>query len=310
MNSKFPSQPATPATPGAVVAQPYDPRSRSDATDPDRSIGSILINIGRLSVPDAEKVMKYQVERKLRFGDAAVEMGVLSPADIEFALARQFDYPYLLRGESKISEDVIAAYEPFTNRVESLRALRNQLMWRWFGSADNRRTLAITSAQRGDGRSFIAANLAVVFSQQGQRTLLIDADLRNPSQHQRFGLENRVGLSSILSSRHGLDTIQRVPALLDLSVLTAGAPAPNPLELLGRPLFGDMLRELSAQYEVIIIDTPAGDDFADAQTIAVRSGAALIVTHGQTSQVSKVRRLGASLAEARVHLLGSVLNEF
>jgi receptor protein-tyrosine kinase len=277
---------------------------------PDRSIGAILIKQGRLSVADAEKVMRHQVEHNVRFGDAALALGVLSTADIEFALSRQYDYPYLLRGESAISESVVAAYEPFTARVESLRALRNQLMWRWFDTGEERRALAITGAERGDGRSFLAANLAVVFSQQGQRTLLIDADMRHPSQHALFGLENRVGLSSVLSDRNGVEAVQRVPALLDLSVLTAGAPPPNPSELLGRPGLGKLLRELAPQFDVILTDTPAGGECSDAQMVAGRAGAALVVTRQDATHVNQVHNLIGALSEARVHLVGTVLNNF
>lgn len=277
---------------------------------PDRSIGAILIKQGRLSVADAEKVMRHQVEHNVRFGDAALALGVLTTADIEFALSRQYDYPYLLRGESAISESVVAAYEPFTARVESLRALRNQLMWRWFETGDERRALAVTGAERGDGRSFLAANLAVVFSQQGQRTLLIDADMRHPSQHALFGLENRVGLSSVLSDRNGVEAIQRVPALLDLSVLTAGAPPPNPSELLGRPGLGKLLREVAPQFDVILIDTPAGSECSDAQMVAGRAGAALVVTRQDASHVNHVHNLIGALNEARAHLVGTVLNNF
>jgi protein-tyrosine kinase len=301
MNSNSPTLPF-------VVPESRD--KPSNANEPDRSIGAILVKVGRLSPADAEKIMRFQVERDVRFGDAAIELGVLTQADIEFALSRQFDYPYLLRGESSISENVVAAYEPFTSRVEAMRALRNQLMWRWFDSGQERRALAITSAEREDGRSFVASNLAVVFSQQGQRTLLIDADLRNPRQHELFSLENRAGLSAILSGRNGYDVIQRVPALLGLSVLTAGAPPPNPLELLGRPVFGNMLRDLKEQFDVILIDTPAGNGCSDAQMVAARSGAAVIVTRQDASHVDKVHELLGSLNEARVHVVGTVLNSF
>ncbi|USX25520.1 chain length determinant protein tyrosine kinase EpsG [Oxalobacteraceae bacterium OTU3CINTB1] len=280
------------------------------APPPDRSIGAILIKIGRLSAADAEKVIRHQVEYNLRFGDAALALGLLTEADIEFALSRQYDYPYLLRGESAISESVVAAYEPFTARVEAFRALRNQLMWRWFDAGAERKTLAIASAERGDGRSFFAANLAVVFSQQGQRTLLVDADLRNPSQHQLFGLENRAGLSSILSGRNGVEVVQRVAPLLDLSVLTAGAPPPNPSELLGRPAFGQVLRELAQQFDVILIDTPATGDCSDAQMIGGRAGGALVVARQNTSHVRDVHDAIATLAESRTHLVGTALNNF
>jgi receptor protein-tyrosine kinase len=287
-----------------------DRYERAASSQPDSSIGAILIRIGRLSVADADKVMRFSIERNLRFGDAAVELGVLTAADIELALSRQYDYPYLLRGESAISEEVIAAYEPFTTRVESLRALRNQLMWRWFETGKERRALAITSAESGDGRSFLAANLAVVFSQQRQRTLLIDADMRAPRQHQLFALENRAGLSAVLAGRSGHDAIQRVPSLVDLSVLTAGALPPNPSELLGRPAFGQLLGELAADYDVILIDTPASDEYSDAQLVASRAGAAVMVAHQNHSHLNKLRDLVGLLTDARVHLVGTVLNEY
>ncbi len=276
----------------------------------DSSIGAILIRSGRLSVADADEVMRFSIERNLRFGDAAVQMGVLAAADVDLALSRQYDYPYLLAGESAISDEVIAAYEPFTARVESLRALRNQLMWRWFETGKERRALAVTSAESGDGRSFLVANLAVVFSQQHQRTLLIDADMRAPRQHELFGLENRTGLSALLAGRGGQDAIQRVSSLVDLSVMTAGALPPNPSELLGRPAFGRLLRELAASYDVILIDTPACGGYSDAQLIANRAGAAVMVAHQNHSHVKKLRDLVGLLTDARVHLVGTVLNEY
>jgi len=283
---------------------------RAAGIQPDNSIGAILIRNGRLSVADADKVMRFSIERNLRFGDAAVQMGVLTAADIELALSRQYDYPYLLPGQSAISNEVIAAYEPFTARVESLRALRNQLMWRWFETGPERRALAVTSAESGDGRSFLAANLAVVFSQQHQRTLLIDADMRAPRQHRLFGLENRAGLSGVLAGRSGQEAIQRVPSLVDLSVLTAGALPPNPSELLGLPAFGRLLRELAASYDVILIDTPAGDEYSDAQLIASRAGAAVMVAHQNHSHMNKLRDLVGLMTDARVHLVGTVLNDY
>jgi len=277
----------------------------------ERSIGAILVQTGRLSAADAERVTRLQTERNLRFGDAAIELGVLNAADIEFALSRQFDYAYLLAGESQIQPAVVAAYEPFSQRVEALRGLRNQLTWRWFASGEGRRALAITSAEQGDGRSFVAANLAVVFSQQGQRTLLIDADLRQPTQHTLFHLDNRSGLSALLSGRtSATDAIQRVPGLLNLSVLTAGALPPNPLELLGRPQFGQLLATLAADYDVILIDTPAGSVYSDAQAVAARAGAALVVARQNGTRVGALGNLVDLLTDSRVHLVGTMLNDY
>src|SRR3954469_10248536 len=189
--------------------------SHATLTRNDRSIGSILIDAGRLKPEAAEAVLRTQREQGIRFGDAAMQLGLITPADIEWAISLQFDYPYLMSGQSDLSETLVAAYNPFTPQVETLRALRSQLMLRWFDSDVQHKALAIVSAERREGRSFIAANLAVVFSQLGERTLLIDSDFRNPVQHSLFSLDNRAGLSAMLTGRAGNEAIQRVPALRD-----------------------------------------------------------------------------------------------
>src|SRR5487761_2149869 len=263
----------------------------------DRSMGAILIDAGRLKAEDAERILRVQREQGLRFGDAAMQLGLITLADIQFALSRQFDYPYLLRGQSAVSEEVVAAYAPFAPQAETIRALRGQLMLRWFDTDVDHKALAIVSAERKEGRSFIAANLAVVFSQLGERTLLIDADMRNPRQHQLFGLDNRAGLSAVLSGRGGRDAIQRIPSLLDLSVLSAGVQPPNPSELLGRPFFSQLLHDLAKEFDVILLDTPPAAETADAQTITTRAGSALIVVRKNASRVWQVRGIADHAAQ-------------
>jgi len=216
----------------------------------EHSIGTILIQARRLTPDDAERIMRLQRQQGLLFGDAAIQLGLLTKADIEFALARQFDCPYLMRGESKISESVVAAYAPFGPQAQVLGALRSQLMLRWFDGGPDHKALAIVSAERSEGRSFIAANLAVSFSQLGQKTLLIDADMRNPSQHNLFGVDIGGSLSEVLSGRAGPATIKHVSGLPNLWVFTAGAPPPNSLELLARPLRAqDIPEHVPEQYE-------------------------------------------------------------
>lgn len=274
-----------------------------------RSIGAILIDGGKLTLDDAERILRLQRERGLRFGDAATQLGLVTQADIDFAISRQFDYPYLLRGQSEVSEDLVAAYTPFSPQVEALRALRSQLMVRWFDTEPARRALAVVSAARNEGRSFVAANLAVVFSQLGEHTLLIDTDMRNPCQHKLFGLDNRGGLSAVLSGRGGPEMIQRIPALRDLSVLPAGVLPPNPLELLARPLFSQLMGELAMEFDVILLDTPAAVEYSDAQAIAACAGAALIVVHKNNTRISQARRMTDAL-QGRATVVGAVLNEF
>lgn len=275
-----------------------------------RSIGAILIDAGRLSADNAEKILRHQRERGQNFGETAIGLGLLTQADIELGLSRQFEFPYLVKGQSQVSLEVSAAYDPFCAQVEALRALRSQLMVRWFDRAEGPTALAITSPGRNEGRSFLAANLAVVFSQLGERTLLIDADMRNPRQHALFGLPNRNGLSAILSGRSDIDAVARIPSMIDLSVLSAGAIPPNPQELLARPIFQQLLREFAHRYDVILIDTPATDVCADAQSIAARAGAALVIARKDVSHIRALHNLVDTMNHASVAVVGTVLNEF
>ncbi|MDQ5944986.1 MAG: protein-tyrosine kinase [Pseudomonadota bacterium] len=273
------------------------------------SIGAILIDAGRLSAEGAEQILRLQKEQGKRFGDAAIELGLLTQDDIRYALSRQFDYPYLHAGDNSLSHELVAAYKPFSQTVEQLRALRSQLMLRWFDAAAERKQLAILSPGTGEGRSFIAANLAVVFSQLGERTLLIDADLRNPRQHELFRIPGGTGLSGMLAGRNGAEAIVRIPSLVGLSVLPAGAVPPNPQELLGRPAFAEIRDSISHDFDVVIIDTPAATEYADAQTIAVRAGAAIMLARKNQSSIPAMAAITRNLQQAGATLVGSVLND-
>src|SRR5438105_4229568 len=193
---------------------------RSGAKLRDRRIGALLVQAGRLRPGDRDEVLRLHHENGLRFGDAGKELGLLTQDDVDFALARQFDHPFLQPGESDLSAEVLAVYQPLSAQVEAMRTVRSQLMLRWLENGPERKAIAVVSAARKEGRSFIAANLAVVFAQLGQRTLLIDADLRNASQHRLFGVDNRLGLSAVLSGRaDASEAIQRVAAVPNLSLL-------------------------------------------------------------------------------------------
>ena len=275
-----------------------------------RTIGAVLIDSGRLKLQDAERVLRLQREKSLRFGDAAIALGLVTQADVDYAVSRQFDFPYLLPGQSTVSDEVITAYTPFAPQAEALRALRSQIALRWLEARPASRTLAVVSAARKEGRSFIAANLAVAFSQLGERTLLIDADLRNPSQHRLFGVDGRTGLSTVLSGRVGSEAIQKVAGLPGLSVLPAGAVPPNPAELLARPVFAELLQQLSTQVDLVLLDTPAAAECADAQTVAVRAGTAVIIARRNSARKWRVQGVTESVTQGKVSIVGAVLNSF
>jgi len=277
-----------------------------------RSIGSILIHSGRLTFENADRILQLQREKGLLFGEAAIQLGLLTQDDIEFALARQFDYPLLIPGTSKVSESVVAAYGPKNLLNPAVfGALRSQLMLRWFDGDPARKALAIISGEAGEGRSFVTSNLAVAFAQLGLKTLLIDADLRAPTQHLLFGIENRNGLSTILCGRDQSENlIQRIPGLPSLSILPSGVTPPNPLELLSRPPFTELLRKCARDFDVILLDSPCAGQFPDAQLIAIGASAAIIIARKNHSHVWRVRGVSDKVSNISTTILGTVLNDF
>ena len=272
------------------------------------SIGAILVGAGKLTPTQVDQVLRSQQDVGLLFGDAAIRLGFVRPQDVEQALARQFEYPYLIPGQNRISRDVVAAYNPFSPEVDQFRAIRSQLLTRWFGGQVDRRALAITSPARGDGRSYVAANLAVVFSQLGERTLLIDADMRNPRQHLLFGVGNAVGLSSVLSGRAGVEAVSKVQDLIDLSLLPAGPTPPNPGDLVARHPFSAQMEQAMKEYDVVLVDTPAAMLGNDAQSIAFRARGALIVARKDKTPADSIRNLTDSFRSAGTEVLGALLN--
>ena len=273
----------------------------------DRTIGGILLDSGKITSAGAERALRLQKERGMRFGEACVELGLVSQADIELALSSQFHYPYLRPGQANLGSELVAAYEPFSSRVEALRGLRTQLLLRWFGT--DREALAIVSPDRGDGRSYLAANLAVVFSQLGEDTLLIDGNMRQPRQHEIFGLDNRTGLSTLLAARASTDCIARIPDFAKLSVMSAGAVPPNPVELLSRSGFQNLLAQLKRRFDVVLIDTPAALSSVDAQAVTVRAGGAVVIGREGRSRLSDLRTLAARITSSDATVVGSVFNQ-
>lgn len=295
-------------TPFRAAASPGT-ASAPAARKAQRSLGAILVAAGRLEPAATRKILAHQRAAGQPFGQAAISLGLVTQADVELALARQFDSPYLLQGNSALSDELVLAFEPFSPQAEAMRVLRAELMQRWFGRP-GQHALAITSAHPEEGRSFLAANLAVAFAQLGQRTLLIDADLRRPRQHTLFGLSNRVGLSALLTGRAGAESIAQIPGLTGLSVLRSGSAPPNPAELLGRPAFGKLLSALGRHYDVVLIDTPAAGTRVDARSVACSARGALVVARKDVSPLDAVSRLTDSMTQSGVSVLGAVLNEF
>jgi protein-tyrosine kinase len=275
----------------------------------DLRIGSILSADGKLDSARIGQVLRLQqTQHGLRFGQAALRLGLITREDLLLALAKQYDFPCHRRNGGSVHPDLIAFCDAQHPSVERLRALRTRLLIRWSGLGNKSRALAIVSPGSCEGRSFVAANLAVLFAQLGMRTLLVDADMRAPRQYRIFDVADRGGLSSVLSGRAAGEV--PLPAFGPLAVMPAGALPPNPQELLLRPALASYLELASAQYDVVLVDTPPARDTADTHGVAFCAGSALVLARMNHTRLDEATVLARDLSEAGTLVLGTVLNTF
>jgi protein-tyrosine kinase len=168
--------------------------------------------------------------------------------------------------------------------------------------------MLVTSAGPGEGKSTTSANLAVVFAQQEKKVLFIDADLRKPTVHYTFRLDNHVGLTNVLTKQVSLEKAVQSTEQENLDVLTSGPIPPNPAELLGSRSMEELLEQAFTQYDLVLFDTPPVLAVTDAQILAnLCDGIVLVVSSGKT-EIEAAQKAKESLVNAKGKLLGVVLN--
>jgi protein-tyrosine kinase len=272
------------------------------------TIGELLLRAGKLDEAAVAKVLAAQRQSGKPFGEVAIDLGLLHESDVQRALARQFDYSTVEPDTSHLSAELFAAFESTGARVEALRRLRSELKLRCF--RDESRPLAVFSPRADAEASAIAANLAIAFSQIGERTLLIDANLRRQRQRELFALSPREGLSNLLGRRVPLaDALTSVTGFPNLSLLCAGATVPNPQELLSRDGLGSLLSVAAVSFDVVIVDCPPALDYADAQLIAALCGHALLVTRRDATRLADIEAVKTQLLPTGVPLVGAVMTQ-
>jgi len=271
----------------------------------DMHIGQVLQRAGKLTENDIRQIVSMQGVQKIRFGDAAVNLGLVDRHDVQQALSEQFNYPLQRAADCLLSRSLVTARDPFGAAAEAFRRLRTQMSMRWFSK---NKTLVVTSTRSHQGAHLIAANLAIVFAQIGVKTLLIDANFRQPRQQRLFGLEPDSGLSTLLVGRASYDEVVcPVEGFEHLALICAGPIPPNPQELLETGAFVQAIKWFAQNYDVVILDSPAILEFADTQTIADRVGGCLLSMRRHTTRVLDIEHAKALLAPASAVLVGSVL---
>ncbi|WP_370250272.1 polysaccharide biosynthesis tyrosine autokinase [Nocardioides sp.] len=189
--------------------------------------------------------------------------------------------------------------------AESYRKLRTNLS---YIDPDNpARVITVTSALPGDGKSLTAANLASSLGQSGQRTILIEADLRRPSLVRLLGVSDDVGLSTVVAGRVPLEDAIQSSDYFDAVV--SGPIPPNPSELLGTQVFSNLIETLKASYDRVIIDTPPLVAVTDAAIVATVSDAVLLVAQAKRTKRMDLRRAHYGLRAVDANLVGVVLNQ-
>lgn len=211
------------------------------------------------------------------------------------------------RHDNKSKRAIVNMQDSRSPIAEAYRMLRTNIR---FAMVDETiRTLLITSPSPSEGKSTTAANLAMVMAQAGHRTILVDADLRRPVQHQIFGLTNREGLTTALIEREkSIEEHLKPTTIPDLMVLTSGPMPPNPSELLGSQRMQDLLALLQTQAEYVIIDTPPVLAVTDSALLAGSVRGVMLVVRAGVTRLEAARRAVSQLSSVQARIVGTILN--
>jgi protein-tyrosine kinase len=291
----------------------------------------VLIDTCRLSQEQVALIREMMSARNMRFIDAALQLKLITQNDAAEALERSNSnlpnantgiVETALRRQSigrvatvppsiyvKPSKELLLACNADHPHCERLRALRTELQLLLGEGGRAASVVAVLSPTAGEGRSQLAAELAVAFGQLGRRTLLIEADLRKPRQHLLFGAPNALGLAQCLALG-GTPQLLRVEGLPQLSLLPAGTVPPNPLELLSDGRFERLLSDWRRVFDVLVIDTPPVTQFSDGLAVASFAQDVLLLSRANSTTHRDMKDTLRRLATTNARILGAVINNF
>ncbi|MGN7476654.1 CpsD/CapB family tyrosine-protein kinase [Solibacillus silvestris] len=209
---------------------------------------------------------------------------------------------------TKLARKLVTISETKSFILEQFRTIRTNIM---FLMPDQQlKTILVTSSTPGEGKSTNAANLGVVFAQEGKRVLIIDGDLRKPTLHHTFKTFNKVGLSNVIAKKAAFyDAIQET-FIVGLNVITSGPIPPNPSELLSSRAMDALFLDVKKDYDVIIIDSPPLLSVSDSQILANKCDGTVLIVNAGVVDKRAVQKAKAILASSQTNILGVVLNNY
>ncbi len=208
--------------------------------------------------------------------------------------------------QSANKRHLITAIDPRSPISESYRALRTNID---FSAIDEKmQVIMVTSAGPGEGKSTTIGNLAVAYAQADRRVVLIDADLRKPTEHHTFQVTNRVGLSSILSQQSDVENALQQSSIPNLYVIPSGPIPPNPAEMVASKRMSALIEDLRSRFDIILIDSPPLLAVTDAQLLSTRcDGVVMVMDQGKVKKEFALKAK-ANLDKVGAKILGVVLN--
>jgi len=274
----------------------------------DSMLKAALIRRCALTDQVIERIADAERSLGVCFSDAAVFVGLVTQEDVEAVRAVEHRLVAVHRKRVKPDNCLTLVRDPFDPHSETVRSLRTELLLRRDapGQAD---VMVVMSPCAGEGRSHLAAELAIAFSQLGQQTLLVDADLRHPRQHILFGTDNKEGLSDAIAL--GVTPyLHPVEGLPHLSLLTAGSTPPNPLELLCDNRFERLIDDWRHSFAYVVFDTAPVEKYSDALAVATLVGRVLALCRAQHTPYAQTRNMLRRLAATQSRILGAVVSHF
>lgn len=253
----------------------------------------------------------------LAFLRNSLRPGIKDPADIESATGlhvfatvphsvEQDKLSKLIKGQAQ-GTHLLAVTHPEDPGVESLRSLRTALQFAMLDARNN--IVLFTGPTPGIGKSFTSANFAAVMGAGGKRVLLIDADMRKGHLHQFFGMKRGHGLSELITGTRALADVVHRAVVPNLDLITTGTMPPNPAELLMSTATLQLLQDLSAQYDLVLIDTPPVLAVSDTQVLAPHAGTVFLVARAEVTALGELQESTKRLGQIGVPVKGVVFND-